>query len=140
MSSWYFHKNLKPQGPLDHTEMKRKIMKGEVGPTDLILQEGGDSWLPAAEWREFPRELFPAFQKNYFKNPSPQEREWVLLVFNSESSQGRQEGPYSLEDINRMLSAGDVRAEDYIWRSGLTGWVQVKDRAEFLIPPTSPDL
>lgn len=139
MSSWYFHKNLKPQGPLSFEEMKKKIMRGELGPGDLLLKDEGDgAWAPAVEWREFPRELFPAFQKNLFKTSNVTEREWILLVFKKEGS--NQEGPYSVEDIRGLLQAGTVSSEDYVWRSGMTGWVQLKDRAEFTSPPTSPAL
>lgn len=140
MSSWYFNKNLKPQGPVDFDDMKRKIMRGEISPGDLILKDGESSWLPAMEWREFPQEMFPAFQKNYFKKSDSREREWILLVFNSENPQGIQEGPYSVEDIQKMITDGKVSIEDYVWRTGLTGWVQLKDRAEFAIPSTSLDL
>lgn len=139
MSSWYFHKNLKPQGPLSYEEVKKKIMRGELGPADLLLKdEEGGSWAPALEWRDFPRELFPAFQRNLFKTSDVSEREWILLIFKEEGS--RQEGPYSVEDIRGLLQAGSVSAEDYVWRSGMTGWVQLKDRSEFLLPSISRDL
>jgi hypothetical protein len=73
VSSWYVNRNLKPQGPLSFAEMKKKIIRGEIGPGDLICKEdakGKGVWSPAVEWRDFPRELFPAFQQNYFKNSS----------------------------------------------------------------------
>lgn len=143
MSSWYFNKGLKPQGPLSFEEMKRKILRGEVGPGDLVCQEdsqGESSWAMASEWREFPKELFPAFQQNYFKQSLAEEKEWILLSFKTDHPQGRQEGPYSVEDVKAMMRSGSVRGEDYIWRSGLSGWVRIQDRAEFLAPPTSPDL
>ncbi|WP_413291428.1 DUF4339 domain-containing protein [Bdellovibrio sp. HCB337] len=140
MSSWYFNKNLKPQGPLDFDEMKRKIMRGEISPTDLIMKEGENSWQQAMEWRDFPQELFPAFQKNYFKKSDAQEKEWILLVFSAANPEGSQEGPYSVVDIQNMIVERKISIEDYVWRSGLTGWVQVKDRAEFAVPPTSLDL
>jgi hypothetical protein len=140
VSSWYFNRNLKPQGPVGFEELKRKIMRGEVGPGDLVLKEGEKDWLPAMEWREFPQELFPAFQKNLFKKSTPEEKEWILLLFSKENPQGAQEGPYSVEDVQRMLRAQKITLEDYVWRSGLTGWVQIKDRAEFAVISTSLDL
>ncbi len=140
MSSWYFNKNIKPQGPLGIEEIKRKIMRGEIGPSDLICKEGEDTWLMAIEWRDFSKELFPAFQQNYFKNSNTSEKEWVLLSFNKESSQVCQDGPYSVQEINAKLTLGLVSFEDYVWRSGLSGWAQIKDRAEFLGELTSLDL
>lgn len=137
MSSWYFNKNLKPQGPLGFEEMKKKIMRGEIGPGDLICKEGEGVWLSAVEWRDFPREFFPAFQKNYFKSSRPDEKEWIVLVFNGENPEGVQQGPYSALEVVEMLEQEKVSIEDYIWRSGLSGWVQIKDRAEFAGPATS---
>jgi hypothetical protein len=140
VSSWYFNKNLKPQGPLGFEEMKKKIMRGEIGPSDLVCKENEGAWIMAMEWRDFPRELFPAFQKNYFKNSSLSEKEWVLLSFKTGNPQGSQEGPYSAEDVKVLLASGVVSPEAYIWRSGLSGWVQIKDREEFVSQTTSPDL
>lgn len=139
MSHWYYHKNLKPQGPVDFDEMKRKVLRGEIGPTDLVMKEE-EAWRPAAEWREFSSELFPAYQKNYFKESRPEEKEWILLTLKVEHPRGQQEGPYSLEDLHKMLSSHEITPEDYVWRSGLTGWVQIKDRAEFSPPPSSAEL
>lgn len=141
MSSWYFNKNLKPQGPLSFDEMKKKIMRGEIGPGDLICKDDETfSWQMAVEWSEFPRELFPAFQKNYFKSTNPEEKEWIVLLFNTENPEGLQQGPYSIVEVNKMLADGRVSLEDYVWRSGLSGWVHIKDRADFTVPSTSLDL
>lgn len=143
MSSWYFNKNLKPQGPLRFEEIKKKIMRGEIGPGDLVCKEDGGfygTWAMAVEWRDFTRELFPAFQQNYFKNTSASEKEWVLLSFKTDNSQGSQEGPYSVEEVKALLESGAINFEAYVWRSGLSGWVRIKDRAEFASPVTSVDL
>lgn len=140
MSSWYFNKNLKPQGPVSFDEVKRKIQRGEIGPQDLLAKEGENSWLPALEWREFPREFFPAFQTNYFKSTDPDEKEWIVLAFNLQNPEGVQQGPYSIHDVNELLSQRLLSPEDYIWKTGLSGWVQIKDRADFQMPVISPDL
>jgi uncharacterized protein DUF4339 len=141
VSAWYFNKNLKPQGPLSFEEMKKKIMRGEIGPGDLICREADESrWQMAVEWKEFSKELFPAFQKNYFKSANAEEKEWILLLFNNENPEGIQQGPYSVLQVQEMLRSAQVSLEDYVWRSGLSGWVHIKDRAEFAIAPTSLDL
>lgn len=141
MSSWYFNKNLKPQGPLTFEEMKKKIMRGEIGPGDLICKDDETfSWQMAVEWSDFPRELFPAFQKNYFKSTNSEEKEWIVLLFNAENPEGLQQGPYSINEVNSMLRDGRVSLEDYVWRTGLSGWVHIKDRAEFAVKSTSLDL
>jgi hypothetical protein len=143
VSTWYYHKDLKPQGPLSFEALKKKILRGEIAPTDLVIKvaekDQVTDWRAACEWRDFPSHLFPAFQKNYFKVFSPLEKEWILLA--AENEVPRQEGPYSAEDIQNFLLSGKVHLEDYVWRSGLTGWVQVRDRSEFFATgPTSRDL
>jgi hypothetical protein len=138
VSLWYYHKNLKPQGPLSFEEMKKKIMRGEVVPTDLIADGENSQWKPAVEWRQFPQELFPAFQQNYFKTSTATEKEWILLVF--ENGVSRQQGPYSVADLQGFLASGKVQLEDHVWRTGLTGWVQVRDRREFFGEPILRDL
>jgi hypothetical protein len=140
VSSWYYNKNLKPQGPLSFDEIKKKILRGEIGPTELIMREGEGAWKAAQEWREFTPDLFPAFQKNYFKKSNIDEKEWILLTFDRETAAPQQQGPFSIQNLQEMLRTNLVSIEDYIWRSGLTGWVQLKDREEFAPKPTSLDL
>ena len=36
-----------------------------------------------------------------------------------------QAGPYSLDELNTMLSSGEVLLDDLMWHSGMSGWVQV---------------
>jgi hypothetical protein len=129
VSSWYLNKNLKPHGPFSFAEMKNKILRGEVAPTEFILNESDGEWRAAKEWREFSQEIFPAFQVNYFKKSSPQEKEWILLDFKGEIP--RQQGPFSVGELQHMQKSGLVHSEDYVWRSGLTGWVRICDRQEF---------
>jgi hypothetical protein len=123
---WYFNKNLKPQGPVSFEDMKRKIVRGEINPFELIFKDGEKDWLPAVEWKDFPRELFPAFQKNLFRGINAGEKEWTLLTRKPGTEAPVQEGPYSLNDVRALIEAGEASVEDYIWRTGLTGWLQIK--------------
>lgn len=126
MTSWYFHKDLKPQGPVPIEDMKKKILRGELGPEELVLRDGAKDWLPACQWAEFPQDLFPAFQKNLFRGINFDEKEWTLLVLKPGASAPVQEGPYSLNEIKAHIASGAATPEDYIWRTGLTGWLQIK--------------
>ncbi len=108
--------------------MKTKTLRGEISPEDLILKDGENDWRVAKEWREFPQELFPAFQVNYFKKFSAEEKGWILLKF--ENDIPRQKGPFSAKELQDMQKSGQIHGEDYVWKSGLTGWVRVCDRQE----------
>lgn len=35
---------------------------------------------------------------------------------------GQQLGPYSAEDLRRMIAEGRASATDYVWKDGMTGW------------------
>lgn len=127
---WYFNRNLKPQGPFTFEQLKRKIVRGEVGPQEFVCKDGFKDWLPACEWAEFPRDFFPAFQKNLFRNINLDEKEWTLLVKRPKSTDPVHEGPFSLNEIRGMIARGQATVEDHVWRTGLSGWVQIKDRPE----------
>lgn len=130
-SSWYFSQNLKPQGPLTYEEMREKIHRGEIGPYDLISQDG--DWKPACEWGIFERTLFPATQA--FTPGAVEmedEKEWVLLVPGVDGNGALQEGPFSVRQLREGLLNKSVSGQQYIWKAGLSGWCRLKDRPEFM--------
>lgn len=136
---WYSHKNLKPQGPFTLEQMRAKIHSGEIGPNDLICHIDEDRWHPAHECREFEPGLFPAAQEF---NPGAEidfeSPDWVLLVFD-EAGSPRQEGPLNVKEILLQVQQGRVSPNQYIWKTGLSGWVKIIDRPEFQ-KPISPTL
>ncbi len=129
---WYYHQNLKPQGPLSLQEMRTRIHRGEIGPMDLVCHEADGSWKPACEWSVFEASLFPAAQAFiYGQDVRTDEKEWVLLVPSKEAQSALQEGPFSISELNDLLRAQKISAQHYIWKPGLSGWCRLKDRPEF---------
>lgn len=58
-----------------------------------------------------------------------------------------QAGPYTLDELNTMLSSGEVLLDDLMWHSGMSGWVQVGQMTggrtfyvpvSLQTPPTAP--
>ncbi|MGL4555547.1 MAG: GYF domain-containing protein [Gemmataceae bacterium] len=47
MADWYYAKNGQQQGPVSSGELKRLASSGEIGPADLVFQEGGTAWVEA---------------------------------------------------------------------------------------------
>jgi hypothetical protein len=47
MADWYYAKNGQQQGPVSSADLKRLVASGEIGPTDLVFQEGGTQWVEA---------------------------------------------------------------------------------------------
>lgn len=130
--SWYYHRNLKPQGPLSVTEMRARIYRGEVGPQELISNDLEGQWKPACEWPDFEPSLFPAGQAFVVgQDVLVVEKEWVLLVPAGDGKSFLQEGPFSVQDLGEMMQKKMVSAHQYVWKSGLSGWCRIKDRPEF---------
>lgn len=130
--SWYCNKNLKPVGPLSLHDIRQRISRGEIGPQDLIFNDDEKLWKPACEWKNFEATLFPAAQG---LDPahciSENEEEWVLLV-PTEDGKILQEGPFSVREIVQHLRHRRISADQYVWKTGLSGWCQIKDRPEFV--------
>ena len=120
--TWYFNRDLKPQGPHSLQDMRNKIIRGEISPGDLVSNEEDGRWEMAIEWKEFEKSLFPAFQAVSQESLT---QEWVLL-------REVQEGPYSVRQIQDMLQGQLIGFHHFVWKPGLSGWVQIKDRAEFI--------
>lgn len=133
-SSWYYNRNLKPQGPLTLEEMRLLIHRGEVGPQDLISNAEEGSWRPAWEWGVFERTLFPATQ-GYIPGVSfsEEEKEWVLLVPTVDGKGTVQEGPFSVRELREGLLNKNVSGQQYVWKAGLSGWCRIADRPEFSV-------
>lgn len=137
-NKWYCHVNLKPLGPFSLEEVRAKIHQGEVGPQDLICDES-NSWRPAMEWALFEFQLFPAGQGLTPDSAMVENvREWVLLVNSGNGMKPLQEGPYSLGELRESLRLGRISPQQYIWKTGLSGWCQVKDRPEFAVSSMRP--
>lgn len=112
-------------------EMRGKIHRGEIGPQDLICGDD-DKWMPAIEWGVFEFQLFPATQGVVQGAEFDlYTREWVLLKGQGEGGKALQEGPFAIEELREGLIAGTVSPYQYVWKTGLSGWCQLKDRPEF---------
>lgn len=130
-NSWYFNRDLKPQGPVSTLEMREYIMKGHIGPRDLISAREDGRWMMAEEWGVFEKTLFPAGQQFVPGGDiCLQTKEWVLLAQDADKRL-LQEGPFSLADLQAGLRQKKISPEQYVWKTGLTGWSRIADRPEF---------
>lgn len=127
---WYYNKNLKPQGPLDLDGMCQLISRGEIGPHDLIFNDREQDWKSACDWKVFEPSLFPAAQCPTSQGDPAEGAEWIVLV---PTGDGRviQEGPLTAQEILNQLELKRLSVHQYVWKAGLSGWCQIKDRAEF---------
>lgn len=65
----------------------------------------------------------PAMPKSYtpfMQTPVP-EHSYLLAV------NGQQTGPYTVAQIQQMLSQGSITVESLVWRSGMMDWTPIKN-------------
>jgi hypothetical protein len=126
-STWYYNINLKPQGPFNLEEMRAKIHRGEIGLQELVYNENSGNWAAASAWPEFEMSLFPAKQAELRAGDlDMHSKEWVLLQKN-QAGEFLQQGPFCILDLQKMISYGEIQTHQYIWKSGLSGWVKIAD-------------
>ena len=51
MIEWFYGKGCQQFGPIDEVTLSARIATGEIGPQDLVWNEGMDSWKPLQEIR-----------------------------------------------------------------------------------------
>ncbi len=54
------------------------------------------------------------------------------------TSQEKQLGPFSLQQVQTMLREGQIRTTDHVWAAPMPDWVQIKDHPAFSTPPPLP--
>lgn len=129
--TWYYNKDLKPQGPISTPAMRELIVKGEVGPRDLVCCHEDGRWLMAQDWAVFEPTLYPASQEFIpGLEVDASLKEWVMLV-QDEEKKYLQEGPFSRDEVLAGLKQNRIHSEQFIWKSGLSGWSRIADRPEF---------
>lgn len=47
------------------------------------------------------------------------------------------QGPVSESELKSLIAQGQVQADDLLWREGLSGWIPLRDLAEFRAPASS---
>ena len=123
---------MKPQGPDTVEELRNFILRGEIGPSDLIMNEGHGEWLSANSYPDFEEGLFPSAQgMDPVTGFSEEEKEWIVLMPQAEKSGLHQEGPFSVREMKDLVKKGVLNLEQYAWKSGLSGWCRLQDRPEF---------
>jgi len=54
------------------------------------------------------------------------------------NTNGQQEGPYTLDQINHFLSERTLKTIDYAWYEGMSDWIFVKDLPGIILPTIAP--
>jgi Domain of unknown function (DUF4190)/GYF domain 2 len=54
------------------------------------------------------------------------------------SHQGSQQGPHSIEEINELISRGELSTADLAWQEGMSDWVPLTSVPGVIAPPPLP--
>jgi len=50
MALWYYTKGSNRFGPIDETDLRKRLEGGEIGPEDWLWSEGLSEWVKASDW------------------------------------------------------------------------------------------
>ncbi len=75
----------------------------------------------------------PVVSRKSFTFSKGPEITWVLLQKKIESGEEKfiQSGPFSMEDLQKMLATGKAKYQDYLWRPGYKRWARLGNQPEF---------
>lgn len=126
--TWYLRSGLKPVGPFDENDVRRRLIAGELSPEDLLWKDGVGEWKAALLWPEFRAMSVPAFQE--VEQIGEDEKEWVVL----QQIEGvpKTTGPWSMKEIRVALKEGRFKGTDHLWKKGMSGWARIESRPEQL--------
>lgn len=118
-------------GPHSKEDILNRISKGEITPTDYLSLGVKDNWKLPTEWSCFPPSLFPAWQAIDDDILTIDLPVWLTLAYDPHNQKYLQSGPYSSRQIKEMLRTQHISLQNFFWKEGLSGWVQIKHRPEF---------
>ncbi len=123
-------------GPFTTDDLRAKLARGEVAPTDLVWREGMANWVAASAVPELqPPPPQPVSVVPMAEQPSG--AMWLI------GRGGQQLGPYSTADVQAMAASGQVARGDLLWREGMAEWKPLAEVPEFAgvarsMPPAMP--
>ncbi len=129
---WYVAQGSGWLGPLTALEICQKLLTHEISLAHFICRENGP-WLRLFEEKVFsdlappppPEKLRKEIQSEARKKAADQGRIWFL------HHQDSQIGPFSEEEVMRLLQSGQVQESTYAWKSGMSGWKRLKGLKPF---------
>ncbi len=129
-SNWYFEVHGKAEGPITTSELIKKIQAGELKLLDLVFREGDAHWMPVEnfpELKEVVEETAAGFKLD---------ADWIILRRYERDGKMAQEqiGPFSSEQVLKLLDRGTIQFTDFVWRTGYESWAPLGRVDEFEAP------
>jgi hypothetical protein len=142
---WFYANQGKKAGPYPTEAMKAMARRGELLPTAMVLQEGTGQWVQARSVAafEFPPTNLNTSSPHASAVPSqsatgstfppstvPIAGPILPASLWYYAQQGRTVGPVSIEELRRLLGAGQVLPSDFVCKQGTQAWVPANDVRE----------
>lgn len=139
---WYVNQKGKALGPFSLNDLKSLAAGGRLKGHDLVFKDGSPQWRKAYDWPELAGECFGEENRSSFdrllQTPEDEraiENQWVLLVREDMEREVRfrQRGPYSTEEVRRLIREEKVKPSDHAWKKGDTGWRPLYELSDFKV-------
>jgi hypothetical protein len=112
---WYYAQNKKKQGPVTRTQLQRLAASGQLGPSDMVLQEGTSKWLAAGLIPELFAGSQPATANG--SPPAMPSAGWHY------AKNKKKHGPVSWPLLEQLAATGQLLREDMVLPEGGKKWV-----------------
>tara|TARA_B100000749_G_scaffold280899_1_gene281006 strand:- start:82187 stop:84475 length:2289 start_codon:yes stop_codon:yes gene_type:complete len=128
-SSWFYHSGGSPTGPVSFAEIERLILANQLGPEDLVIQEGDLKWVPASEHPE----LLKLYSDGEVDSKSLDRGVlWVVLKTDPDDfNKTKQLGPFNEQEVKAKIQSGEISYQDHIWEDGSPTWKKVAEIEQF---------
>lgn len=137
---FYIIINRKVTGPLNASEIQKRIQLGSASLLDYFWSEGWTDWKRIADHDHFlglvPRKPPSSFIRQLQKKIAPKSKKYYLYYKRS------QHGPYSKNELVKIIESKKLNSKSYVWIAGWPSWrriTEVTELAPYVLnaPPTS---
>ena len=147
---WYLAVGDRHIGPFSAADIYQKILAQEISWAHYIWRKGEAQWQRICDVTTFkvavpnapgpipkPESAIPAkggkksaarsehTRNHSMRPPGPEERTWFLYYNQT------QFGPFSQDEVNRLILVGRVHGRVHAWKNGLPNWERLERLADF---------
>ena len=120
IKEWYFVEEGQSKGTYSQSEMISYYQQGRLNTNTYVWKQGLAEWVPL---KSSPLAMVLNIEEEKVIEEQPkQEIDWYYI-----SSDSKQNGPYTKDQMVQYIERGLLNANTYIWATGMSDWVFVKN-------------
>jgi hypothetical protein len=138
VSEWYTLDNGQQRGPFKQETLAQLVASGQLKPTDMVRPKEASAWVPATSIGGlFPNT--PAAQPHLTATPPgpPPLPNAAHVPMWHYVMNGQQYGPIPEESLKQLVSTGQLRPTDLVWKAGMSSWMPAGTLSS-AAPPFAP--